>query len=239
MSSKPLPTPEFDHAIAVNEYGFYCVPDLYKAREVPNVLFQGAVYEPDTIRLMRRLCGSGDVIAGGAFIGDFLPALEDGLSTKAYVHTFEPNPISRAATEMTIALNGLKRIKLHPCAVGAEDAVLHLQVAKPGGEAMGARAKITDTPVEGATIDVPVRTLDDLVGLTRKVSLVQLDIEGHEYPALQGAQKLIARHAPTIILEAPKAWQQRDYEAKLTELFPDLAYRFCGALERNAVYRSL
>ncbi|WP_425074903.1 FkbM family methyltransferase [Sagittula sp. S175] len=234
-----IPEPDYPYTIAANEYGFYCLPEVYKSREVPKILSGGGVYEPDTIRLIRRLCGTGDVIAGGAFVGDFLPALEEGLSTKAHVHTFEPNPISRAATEMTIALNGLKKIKLHPCAVGSEDAALPLQVAKASGNAMGARAKIAETHVEGETIEVPVKRLDDLVDQTRKVTVLQLDIEGHEGPALEGATGIVTKHKPVIILEAPKGWQQRGYATKLEELFPDAGYRFCGALERNAVFRAI
>ncbi|MBP0481349.1 FkbM family methyltransferase [Sagittula salina] len=234
-----IPEPEYPYSIAVNEYGFYCLPEVYKSREVPQVSSAGGVYEPDTIRLMRRLCHTGDIVAGGSFVGDFLPALGAGLSPEAMLHTFEPNPISRAAAEMTIALNGLKRVTLHSCAVGASEGVLPLQVAKPSGEAMAARARIADAPAAGETIDVPVKRLDDLVPLTRRVAVLQLDIEGHESPALDGAPALISAHRPVIVLEAPRAWQQRAYAEKLARLFPTLTYRFCGALERNAVFRSL
>lgn len=239
MSSPTFVEPDFAYFIAVNEYGFYCVPELYKAREVPKLLAQGEVYEPATIKLIRRLCGAGDVVAGGAFIGDFLPALEAGLSDKGRVHTFEPNPVSREACQATMALNGLRKVVLHPCAVGAEPATLPLQVSKGQGEAMGARAKIAGSHVDGETIEVPVETLDRLLDLRRRVTVLQLDIEGHEGPALEGAAKTVEKWRPVIILEAPKAWQQRDYETRLATLFPGAGYRLCGTLERNAVFRSL
>lgn len=239
MSTPVFQELTFAYSIAVNEYGFYCVPDEYRAREVPKLLALGEVYEPATIKLMRRLCGTGDVVAGGAFIGDFLPALEEGLSAKGKLHSFEPNPLSRTACQVTIALNGLKKVVLHPCAVGAQEAVLPLQVSKGQGEAMGARAKIAESAVDGETIDVPVRKLDDLLDLRRRVSVLQLDIEGHEGPALEGAAQTVEKWNPVIILEAPKAWQQRDYESRLAELFPALGYRICGTLERNAVFRAL
>jgi FkbM family methyltransferase len=239
MSAKPLPEPDFAYDIAANEYGFYCVPESYKAREVPKVLAAGDVYEPATLKLMQRLCGPGDIIAGGAFVGDFLPALHAALVPGAQLHSFEPNPVSRAACALTIALNGLTRVTVHPCAVGAEAGTLPLQVAKPDGEVMGARAKIAERHVVGETVEVPVRTLDSLIDPARPVSVLQLDIEGHEGPALEGAARILRESRPVILLEAPKAWQQRAYAAKLADQFPGLGYRFCGALERNAVYRSL
>jgi FkbM family methyltransferase len=239
MDTTPLPEPDFAYGIAANEYGFYCVPEAYKAREVPRVLTAGGVYEPATLRLMQRLMGTGDVIAGGAFIGDFLPALHGALAPGAQLHSFEPNPVSRAACAVTIALNGLTRVTVHACAVGAEAGQLPLQVAKPGGEVMGARAKIADQHVAGETLEVPVQTLDSLIDPGRTVSVLQLDIEGHEGPALDGAVHIVRASRPVILLEAPKAWQQRAHAARLDDLFPGLGYRFCGALERNAVFRSL
>ena len=62
---------EFDYRICVNEYGFYCVPDAYAKREIPKILAQGGVYEPNTLALLARRAQGGDIVTGGAFIGDF------------------------------------------------------------------------------------------------------------------------------------------------------------------------
>lgn len=220
---------------AVNKYGFYCIPEQYKKREVCQVLLRGDVYEPNTITLLQRFAAEGDIVSGGCFIGDFLPALSQAAGSR-HIHSFEPNPESFEAAKSAIDLNGLKNVKLHPVAVGETTDTLNLKVNFAKGDAMGAMAKIVDQATEGQTIEVAVTPLDDLVPKSRKVSVLHLDIEGHEWPAVLGAQKLIAKHAPLIVLEAGKDWKQRDYQDKLKDAFPDMKYTFAGAMERNAFF---
>ncbi|WP_417526049.1 FkbM family methyltransferase [Marinovum sp.] len=228
--------PDFGYTTAVNEYGFYCVPDAYARREVPRVLLSGGVYEPDTLRLMRRWVRDGDIITGGTFVGDFLPALSQVMASGATVHSFEPAPLSHAAAQITITLNRLDNVALHPVAVGAEPGTLHLQTVSDSGRPMAARARVVDSAIEGQTESVPVVPIDDLVDASRRVSILHLDLEGHEWPGILGAQRVIETRRPLIVLEADKPWAQRAYEAQLSEHFPGLGYRLVGLMERNAFY---
>lgn len=223
-------------ATAVNEYGFYFVPQDYLGREVPDALLAGEVYEPKTIRLIQRLAGHGDVVTGGAFVGDFLPALSGALAGGALLHSFEPNPLSLLACRKTIAANRLHNVRLHPVAVGEAAGHLPLQLSSSAGTPMAARAKIATTAVKGETVDVPVARLDDLIGADRRVSVLHLDIEGHEWPALLGARRIIEADSPVIILEAAKRWVRRDYETRLRDSFPACRYLCAGVMERNAFF---
>lgn len=228
---------DFEHDIVANEYGFYCVPQDFKGREVPEILAQGGVYEPATLRLMARILRrGGDVVTGGTFIGDFLPAVSEALMPNALLHTFEPNPVARDAAMYTAWLNGLDNVVLHDCAVGEEAGKIHLRVAKPNGKSMAARAKVVDAPVDGETISINVMALDTLVDIERSVALIHLDVEGHEWPALLGARKTITAHSPCIIIEAAKQWKRRNIEASLQEMFPEAGYCMAGCIERNAIY---
>ena len=229
-----------DMLFAVNEYGFYCVPAEFKNREVPKILFAGGVYEPSTIKLLRRLTKrqGGDIVTGGAFVGDFFPAISECLTAKQRLISFEPNPISYAACSYTAKLNGVTNLDLHPVAVGKEDATLPLQIQRSGGSAMGARAKIAETHTEGETIEVDVKTLDGLLEKSKKVSVLHLDIEDHEEPALWGATETIKRDKPVVILEAGRPWQQRNYLQVLNDICGENAYDFFGAVDRNAVYHA-
>jgi FkbM family methyltransferase len=53
----------------------------------------------------------------------------------------------------------------------------------------------------GMVIDVPVVTLDENLADVAEVALLKIDCEGFEYDVLQGAQKLIERHAPQLFIE--------------------------------------
>ncbi|MDF1854923.1 FkbM family methyltransferase [Pseudooceanicola sp.] len=236
VTAAPRGVPSFDHMIASNQYGFYCIPQAYAKRKVPTVLRQGQVYEPDTLALMRRKSGLGDVIAGGGFIGDFFPALSEALAATAVLHSFEPNPLSHEAACHTIGLNRLENVCLHPVAVGESPGTLPLLVSRGANNAMAARAKIVADRIEGETIDVPVTTLDNLIGKDRAVSILQLDIEGHELPAVLGAKRIISRNRPMIILEAARRHRQKFYERALNQHFPDIGYRMAGVIERNCIF---
>ncbi len=238
----PLETkaPDFEFSISSNEYGFYCVPAVYARREAPRTLSKGDVYEAATVALIRRLIArGGDVVSGGAFIGDFFPGVRDALTDDAELHSFEPNPYTREATQYTIALNDLDRVNLHPCAVGAETGQVALQVENAQGVAMAGTSRIVDGEAQGTTVPVDVARLDDLIPEERRVSVIHLDVEGYEVPALKGAERILNTHAPCLVLEAGKLWMRRQIQGYLSTTHPDLGYTFCGMVNKNAVYRAI
>lgn len=237
MAPHPTEAPDFDHFIAANEYGFYCVPRHFRNRQVPKLLRDGLVYEPATLLFMQRHLGTGDVVTGGAFVGDFFPALARALAPGARIHSFEPAPDSLAAARYTLALNRLTCVDLHAVAVGAAEATLPLQVARRQN-ALAAGARLTDVS-SADTIDVPVRTIDSLVPDDRKVTILHLDIEGAELPALEGATGLITRDAPIVIVEAANAGPRTRIAEFLTASFPTHGYCATSVIENNCVFLPL
>lgn len=228
--------PDFDHFTCANEYGFYCVPREFAGRDVPKLLRVGQVYEPKTLAFLRRMAKDGDIVSGGAFVGDFFPALSEVLTDGAELHSFEPNPISYQAALSTIGLNELTNVVMSQVAVGEKPATLPLQVVRGGKTAMAARAKIVHDPEKAGTIDVPVVTLDSLIPKSRNVSVLHLDIEGHEMQAILGAKALIKRCKPVIVLEASKPHRRKFYAQALGQLFGAANYQLSGIIEHNAIY---
>jgi FkbM family methyltransferase len=237
--TKP-PEPEFafDFTVSANEYGFYCVPRAYQGRGIPNLLAKGGVYEPKTLRFLRRQLGTGDIVTGGAFVGDFFPALCDALAPKAQLHSFEPVDLSYHACNETIRLNRLRNVRLHNVAVGDRDDTVTMQVARPGGRKIAAGEKIVaDAPADDARfVSVPLVTIDSLVPKTRKVSVLHLDVEGFERQALKGAARILTDHTPLVVLESGKAWRNRTYLDDLAALAPKAGYHLAGEIEKNAIF---
>ena len=231
--------PDFPYRTAVNAYGFYCVPEAFRKREVSKLLLRGKINEPRTLQLIQQFVGNGDIISGGAFVGDFLPVLSRSLKRGAYLHSFEPNPVGFAATTMPLALNNVKNARLSQVAVGREKAVLPLLVADALGRQMGGTSKVVETPAEGLTIDVELVPIDDLVAQDRKVSVLQLDVEGHEGQALEGAARTIDNGRPLVVLETLAAQDPLEIEALLGEICPAAGYKLMGMMERNAFYKAV
>lgn len=234
--SVALPSEPYD--ILANEYGLYSMPRAFEKREVPRVLAAGEVYEPNTLKFMQRMVDRGDIISGGAFVGDFFPALSRSLTRGAVLHSFEPNPVSYAAALHTISLNALRNVSLAPMGVGEEAGQLSLLVSRGKNDAplaAGARL-VKDAAADQTTIDVQVTTIDALIPENRNVSILHLDIEGHEMQALLGAMDVINRCRPILILEGAGPKAIRKYNRFLRNRFPDLAYRQAGRVEHNAIF---
>jgi len=132
-------------------------------------------------------------------------------------------------------LKGLKNGKLNAVAVVAEKASLPLQLLTERGEAAAAKACLTDAESD-LTVTVDVVPLDDLVAKTRKVSVLQLDVEGFEAEALRGAARIIGDNHPLIILEAEKRPIVQAFLAQLRADHPAAGYKVLGRMERNAMF---
>lgn len=238
--------PDFDHFIAENEHGTYCVPQDFAHREVPGILAKGGVYEPDTLAMLAQIYTGGDIISGGAFVGDFFPFLSRLLTDDARVVSFEPHPVTFQAAQHTLVLNNLDAIDLHPVAVGAQPGTLPLQMARANGQPLAAAAKLV-TEDEARDNDhvvvVDVVRLDDLADPDRPVGILHLDIEGHEEPALLGARAVITRWRPLVVLETSRRRREKTiarYRDVLADLVPEAVYDLAHLVEAdgNAVYRA-
>jgi FkbM family methyltransferase len=186
--------------IPTNEYGRYSVPEGLDHRPAVRLIKSGQVYEPGTIRFMRTHAGSGDIIHAGTFFGDFLPGLSAGLAKDARIWAFEPNPNSHHHASQTIALNGLKNVTLTHAAVSNGDGEILFKTRDELGNPLGGHSRYVEQDEPGVE-HVPSIQLDSVIPEDRTISILQLDVEGHERAALEGAMGIITRCRPILILE--------------------------------------
>ena len=87
--------------------------------------------------------------------------------------------------------------------LGAKQEHLFIQTADENGRSLGGASRIIpkQTDEAGKAEIVQIVTIDNMIGLDRKVSIIQLDVEGYEKEALTGGIKTIQRCLPIIILE--------------------------------------
>lgn len=115
------------------------------------------------------------------------------------VDCFEPNPSVRSRLARNVALNRLGgRIRLHTEALSDRAGTATLY----GSDDMSSLNKGVYSGTQAAPIEVPLARLDDILGLEGPpVSLMKVDVQGHELEVLQGAEAVITHHRPVIILE--------------------------------------
>ena len=189
--------------VSYNKYGGYCVPESSRHRPAARKILSNDVYEPNTIEFMMSNCGNGDIVHAGAYFGDFLPALSKGAAPGSKVWAFEPNPENYRCARITLEINDIANVVLTNAGLGARQEVLLMQTADENGHSLGGCSRIiakeSNEAAEAETVQIV--TINDMIGPDRNVSIIQLDVEGHEKEALAGALKTIQRCLPTIIFE--------------------------------------
>jgi len=237
---KSLTREQFDRldslkcAIGYNVYGAYCVPLSSKHRPAATLILKGEVYEPRTVEFLRANCGAGDIVHAGTYFGDFLPALSR--ACLGMVWAFEPNLENYRCARITALLNDLSNVELRRAGLGAANGALPLVTVDADGLARGGSSTFMNggSSQPGQMEIVPVVSIDEAVPEDRQVSIIQLDVEGFEQPALAGALKTIARCRPVIVVEV-----LADSDILPTEWFArnilDLGYRITGTIHGNAV----
>jgi FkbM family methyltransferase len=218
-----------ERTVAENHYGRYSVPEGIEHRPAVRMVRAGGVYEPDTIAFMRDYSGAGDIVHAGTFFGDFLPGISAAMAKGARIWAFEPNPDSYQHACETIRLNGLGNIELANRALSDSMGEILFRTRDVQGNPMGGHAHFTEENGSGVE-KVPAVMLDYAVPLDRPVSILQLDVEGHEAAALLGAYHILHKWRPILVLE--------DFNRPrwLRKQFPQLGYRKERRLHGNWVY---
>lgn len=207
-----------------NEFGVYCVPRAAAHRPASRAVLAGKVYEPDTIAFLRGNAAGGDIIHAGTFFGDFLPALA---SVANHVWAFEPNPANHECARETVKRNTLENVSLVHAAVSDASGEVRLKVKGSFGRELGGASHLVASSDLRATA-VPAVRIDDAVPGSAQVTVLHLDVEGHESLALTGAMETIRRCRPIIVLET-------DVSGDLKAALKALGYRRRGHVGVNTI----
>jgi len=223
--------------ISYNKYGGYCVPLSSNHRPAAQRIIANEIYEPQTIEYITKNCKDGDIIHAGTYFGDFLPALSRGVLKGAKVWAFEPSQENFRCAKITLEINGLKNVVLINAALGSKKDSLLLKISDDKGRSLGGSSQLTkDILIKGEKVEyVKVVTIDETIRSNRKVSVIQLDIEGFENEALIGAMSTIKRCQPIIILESlpNDQLQKGDWFAKN---ILDMGYKLYHRIYRNMIF---
>lgn len=139
----------------------------------------------------------------GAYIGTHTMALVDAVGAKGTVHVFEPQPWAYNGIKKSVKKNKITNTKVYN--VGMSDKKSKLQFCSDGsGSSSICSERRPSKKVWDEIYTIPVITLDSLK--INNISVMKIDVEGHELNALKGAIKTIQRSRPVIVIEI---WRKR------------------------------
>lgn len=184
------------------------------AKQITNQLLNGVDVVPE-FRLLAPLARqqtSGYLLDVGANIGLYTLLLRSvsGLPIIAY----EPQPFLFKLLQANIAFNHLANVDARNFACGSGRGEIAFSIGINGSVAAGANAdspaansedgleaEARETQRGKTVVKVPLTTLDDDLDGASSIALLKIDCEGFEFDILQGALRLIDRHAPALFLE--------------------------------------
>jgi FkbM family methyltransferase len=200
-------------------------------RPAARAVLAGSVWEEETLEYIRGTGGDGDVVHAGTYFGDFIPALSAGRRPGALVFAFEPNAENFRCADMTVRLNGLHNVVLHHAGLGSTAATARVRTTDTGGRALGGASRIVDADDSGGD-EVVIRSIDSVVSPDREVAVIQLDVEGFEQRALEGALATIKRCRPLLVVESLPAAEW------IADHLSPLGYRVDRRIDANTALRA-
>ena len=176
---------------------------------VKQMMRSGIPWEPYfLLPLADHIRPGSTVLDVGAHIGSITVPMARLVGPAGRVYAFEPQRKIFSELVHNLRLNGLGQAVPLRYAVGAENAIVEMDPAltEEGRVAVGKGGDRAE-----------LRTLDSF-GFS-DVSLIKIDVEGFELEVLRGAEALIRRERPTLIVEIREVDEERDATfRKLDEL---------------------
>lgn len=149
-------------------------------------------------RVMARYVTASDwVVDVGANLGTTALPLARAVGPQGHVLAFEPQPLMAQCLQTTLSLNECFHVRV--ITSGLADTAGWARIPAPGIAQGGNYGAVGLGP---AGLPVPVMRLDDLE--LPSCALVKIDVEGFEWPVIQGAQGQLLRHRPVLYLEAKR-----------------------------------
>ena len=188
-------------------FDFEMLLDLHDPAVSRPLLLAGD-YEPHvTSVLLELLRENTHFLDIGANLG-FFSLMTAACCPQGRVFAVEPDPQNFRALSASIALNGLReRITAVQIAASDEDGVATLSdlgnAANRGARFTAKTRAVLEAHVHGPApsfTEVRMARLERLFAGER-IDVLKIDVEGHEPPALRGAERLLRKCKPAILME--------------------------------------
>ncbi len=154
-------------------------------------------YEDDVTAVFKRTVKSGmGVVDIGANIGYFALLAASVVGPSGYVLAVEPNGRNARLLEASRRRNGFEWLTVAQVAAGDAAGLLALHSSHSTGS-----TSAVDDPTREDVVTVPSFRVEDLVPAGQRIDLIKIDVDGGEWPAMQGCARIVERDRPTIISE--------------------------------------
>jgi FkbM family methyltransferase len=140
------------------------------------------------------------VVDAGANKGAYLYWLRRAVGASGSVFAFEPQPTLASYLQDVCRTMNWSNVQMKATALS--DKVGTAKLFVPGEkDSPGASLESAAANNPGHAFDCPITTLDEQLANAERVSLLKVDVEGHELNLFRGAAQILKKHKPLIVFE--------------------------------------
>lgn len=194
-------------------------------------LLSGDFYEPVLLRHVLDNYTGGAVLDVGANVGNHSVFFAHYLQDKPdfSLDAFEPEASAHRFLSENLANNvSSPRISVHNLAVGSTSGSVDLNSGSSNN--LGAAKVIRSS--HDSTLKIEMKSLDEIIPPSKKVSIIKMDIEGFEPNALIGGQRILSDNSPILYIEADSEKRKEDIE----DIIQPLRYNSIGVINDTPTY---
>lgn len=207
------------------------VVQLIRKRYYLRLLCSWSPHEEADLQVVRHLVRQADyVIDIGANIGLYSKALSELVGPDGHVYSVEPFPTTYEILSNNIRKLHLKNVEPLNIAISDSQTVLTMVLPyDPSGAETHYRASVGKDRLRSnktQTAKVQAKTIDSVfLPLSRMISFVKCDVEGHELACLKGARNFLARSQAAWLIEVSGDPDSADSAAhRLFEILSNTGY---------------
>jgi FkbM family methyltransferase len=178
---------------------------LYLGNDFSSQQFIAGCYEPNEFYYLSQVLHPGMTFVDiGANDGIYSLFASKCVGEEGLVLAFEPSQREFKNLQENIALNQLSNIKTFQLALSNTEGFTTLKIANFEHSGQNTFGDFVHDVVACEQIEsVPVQRLDSVIETAdiQTIDVIKIDIEGAEFSVLQGAQNLLKKHRPLLLLE--------------------------------------
>lgn len=195
---------------------------------VGRAMYLWGEHDPRITSVLEAVLGPGDTVLDiGANFGVVGLFACKKVGEEGKVHFFEPQPAIAQCLRKSMLINGYRQAVIHECALSNRSGSAEMAVIEVGN--LGRTSMVSeDQQLPGERIHVRVENAGEFVRALdcRQVSLIKIDVEGHEGVVLESMRDWMQDQKPGVVLFECHLGKDGFWSENVVTLLAGMGYEF-------------
>lgn len=192
-------------------------------------------YEAPTTSIFQQVLKPGSVfIDVGAHVGYFSALAARIVGENGRVYAFEAIPENAKMIRKNAQINRFENVRVESVILSDQPGSL---IFHYGPEGHSGVSSIREVSGSSRHVEMKAERLDQFMSQITQVDLIKIDVEGAELRVLLGAQRILKKYRPALIIEVTPAFLEElgDSETRLMGLMDELGYTRKNIITENGL----